>query len=363
MAKAGAMVVAVAMAGAMAVAVAMAVTEAVAVGLCFQVLWSKGKMKDNSQNLRCSQTDAPVLVYGSLNVDYVYRVPHFLQPGETLHSLDRNVYAGGKGLNQAVALRRAGAQVRFLGAVGSQDGQLLVDTLKNEDIDLSLLKVREDMASGHTFIQVDLNGQNCIMLYAGANHSHSRDEIVSALDGCARGSWAVVQNETNDVAFFVEQAAARGVNVAINVSPLGPQIDQIPLEKCRVIIVNEIEGAALSGHGADDNPDEMMASLRARFPNSLVVITLGTSGSLAADGNGDDSPVCCAAFKADAVDTTAAGDTFFGYFIKYLSCGNAVAESLTAASAASAIAVTRSGAAPSIPIAAETAAFLESHKQ
>ena len=121
------------------------------------------------QSKHCSKTAAhaaaeqhsspKILVFGSLNVDYVYEVPHFLQPGETLSSTSRHVYAGGKGLNQAVALSKAGGNVSFSGAIGTVDGAILLETLRSNNINSQNVKQLTDVPSGHTFIQVDAHGQ------------------------------------------------------------------------------------------------------------------------------------------------------------------------------------------------------------
>ena len=113
---------------------------------------------------------AKILNYGSLNIDYVYEVPHFVTPGETLQSKGRSIFAGGKGLNQAVALARAGGDVYHAGAVGKADGQILINVLTENKINSDFLKQRDE-ASGHTIIQVDDNGQNCIILYGGSNQT------------------------------------------------------------------------------------------------------------------------------------------------------------------------------------------------
>lgn len=119
---------------------------------------------------------AKILNYGSLNIDYVYEVPHFVTPGETIQSKGRSIFAGGKGLNQSVALARAGGDVYHAGAVGKADGQILINVLTENKINSDFLKQR-DVASGHTIIQVDDNGQNCIILYGGSNKTITTEDI------------------------------------------------------------------------------------------------------------------------------------------------------------------------------------------
>ena len=302
-----------------------------------------------------------LLVFGSLNVDFVYQVPHFVQPGETLLSTGRQVFAGGKGLNQAVALAQAGGQVYFDGAVGQDDGAILLNVLDEKHIDTTHVKKRAQEPSGHTFIQVDSKGQNCILLYGGANQSHTKAEIDACLAQFSAGDYLVVQNETNEVAYMIEQAADLGLKVCINASPLDDKVFAMPLERCAYIIVNEIEGAALVGMDAAADPYEMLAQLKAKFTASTILLTLGSKGSLLAP-QGSAKIYACKAFKVQAVDTTAAGDTFLGYFVEQMSEGITPEVALQRATAASAIAVTRKGASPSIPAIAEVLDFLQCHE-
>lgn len=303
---------------------------------------------------------AKLLVYGSLNIDYVYQMPHFVQPGETLLSLSRQEFAGGKGLNQAVALAKAGGNVYFEGAVGKNDGALLLQVLKDNHIDLTFVKERDNMASGHTVIQVDPHGQNCILLYGGANHSHSKEEIDTCLSTFASGDYLVLQNETNDVAYIMAQAAAKGLKVCVNASPLNQAIFEMPLEKCEFIIVNEIEGSALVEEKEDADPYLILSKLKAKYPQSSFVLTLGSKGSLLSMAQ-QDAVIACKAYKVQAVDTTAAGDTFLGYFVEQISSNVEPQIALQRATAASAIAVTRKGAVPSIPAIEEVLAFVKEH--
>lgn len=304
---------------------------------------------------------AKLLVYGSLNIDYVYQVSHFVQPGETLLSSKRDVFAGGKGLNQAVALARAGGNTFFAGAVGQDDGKLLLNTLKECGVDTSNVQSRPNEASGHTFIQVDASGQNCILLYGGANRSNQKSELDAVLSSFGAGDYLVLQNETNDVDYIMHKAAERGMNVCLNASPLDDAIFKMPLELCKYIIVNEIEGAALVDEKEDTDPYIILDKLTAKYPNSSILLTLGSRGSVLAVC-GSSERIACRAFKVSAVDTTAAGDTFLGYFIEQLSVGTEPKLALQRATAASAIAVTRAGATPSIPLLDEVLQFVESHE-
>ena len=142
-----------------------------------------------------------ILNFGSLNIDYVYSVPHFVMPGETLAAIERNVFAGGKGLNQSVAAARAGGNIYHAGAVGKDDSKVLTDTIAANKINDKFL-MRRDSPSGHTFIQVDAKGQNCILLYGGANQSITCDEIDAALSFFDKGDYLILQNEINKIALL-----------------------------------------------------------------------------------------------------------------------------------------------------------------
>ena len=301
---------------------------------------------------------ARILDFGSLNIDYVYGVSHMVVPGETLAARDRSVYPGGKGLNQAVALARAGAQVWLAGMVGPE-GDVLLDVCRAANVSVEHVR-RTETATGHTIIQVDATGQNAILLYGGANRQVGEsfaDEVLAHFDA---GDYLVLQNETNDVAYIMAQAAAKGLKVCVNASPLNQAIFEMPLEKCEFIIVNEIEGSALVEEKEDADPYLILSKLKAKYPQSSFVLTLGSKGSLLSMAQ-QDAVIACKAYKVQAVDTTAAGDTFLGYFVEQISANVEPQIALQRATAASAIAVTRKGAVPSIPAIEEVLAFVKEH--
>jgi len=300
-----------------------------------------------------------ILDLGSLNVDYVYRVDSFLAPGETKAALSRAVHAGGKGLNQSVALARAGAQVFHAGKLG-QGGDILRETLSEAGVDISLLR-RSDLPTGHTFIQVDAAGQNCILLYGGANRDLSREDIESFLAPFGPGDLVLLQNEINEVALAMRLAKERGLQIAFNPSPMEESVRNYPIELVDFFILNEVEAFSLTADRGTD-PENAIAALLQRSPNAAVVLTLGAEGSIYARGGLGDRPrsgerIRQAAYRVQAQDTTAAGDTFTGYFLAALAEGQTPAAALDLASKAAAICVTRRGAAPSIPSRAEVEAF------
>lgn len=287
-----------------------------------------------------------VLNFGSLNIDHVYQVPHFVRPAETLACADYAQFAGGKGLNQSVALARAGVRTAHAGKIGA-DGAFLEETLRLAGVDTRFL-IHGEQPTGHAIIQVDRNGQNCILLYPGANRAVTREEIRNVLDQQSHGSWLLLQNEINEIPFLMREAKARGLLIAINPAPCAPEVADYPLELADVLFVNEIEAAQLSG--SEGSPDAVLDILTARYPESEIVMTLGGDGACYAKG-ADRFHVPSPDVKV--VDTTSAGDTFSGYYLAAKLRGFSPERTMELAALAGSIAVSRAGAAVSIPSAEE----------
>lgn len=292
-----------------------------------------------------------ILNFGSLNIDFVYTVDHFVAKGETLSSKALNVYPGGKGLNQSLALRRAGTNVHHAGQVG-EDGTFLRQMLADAGVDVSGISVSSSTRTGNAIIQNDSSGDNCILLYGGANRAISRHTIDSVLSGYSQGDWLVLQNEINDLPYIIEQAKERGMTIALNPSPVDEVLDEIDLNAISLFVLNEVEAAALVGDTDDSEP--LLEGMRRKFPHAQVALTLGEKGAQFASGNKTHSQ---SAFDVAVVDTTAAGDTFTGYLIAELAGGAGPSHALRIASAAAALAVTTPGAAPSIPHRNQVEAF------
>lgn len=282
-----------------------------------------------------------VLCFGSLNVDHVYAVSHFVQAGETLSSTTLHSGCGGKGLNQTIALARAGVPVRHAGLVGAED-TLLRPLLCENGVDTTFVRTAA-VPSGHAIIQVDAEGQNCILLYSGANHALTSEFIREVLDTLEPGDILLLQNEVNRVDELIREGAARGLRIAFNPAPITPELAQVPMELVEWLFVNETEGAALSG---ETESARVMAALRQKYPRTTVVLTLGGDGVLAE--NAQES-VQQPALSVPVVDTTAAGDTFVGYFLAAVRAGADLTAALQIATTASALTVSRAGAAGSIP--------------
>ena len=289
---------------------------------------------------------------GAMFIDYTYDVKEFVQAGQTIQSLGRSMNAGGKGLNQSIALGRAGADVSLVGIIG-EEGAFLHDLVAEAGVDTRWVRVA-DVPNGHTIIQRNAQGENCIILSGGASLTFENSFVDEVLDSFAPGDWVLLQNEVNCTAHAIEAARERDMRVVLNPSPADEVLLSCPLEKVDCFILNEGEAAELSGHGPGAAED-LLAAMRGRFPGAEIVLTLGGDGSMAVSGG---EVVRQQAFTVPVVDTTGAGDTFTGYYLAERARGSTLSRALEVASAASAIAVTRAGAAPSIPTMAEVEEFL-----
>ena len=292
-----------------------------------------------------------VLSIGSLNLDYVYSVPHFVQPGESLIATETAVKAGGKGLNQALALARAGLSVAHVGCIG-HEGKVLRELLVANGVDTTRVEEVE-VAQGTAFIQVDGKGQNCIVVYPGSNQALTEAQVDEALGKLDADDYVVMQNETSCVAHILDECARRQLRVVFNPAPYSADIAAMDLSAVTWLVVNETEAAGLTGSA---DPDEAWTVLHDTWPHLGLVVTLGSKGSVAFTG---DKRKKQAAYAVETVDTTAAGDTFIGYFVAGLVDGLSLSTCLRQASCAAALACTRPGAAPSIPLAHELRALME----
>lgn len=285
-----------------------------------------------------------VLNFGSLNIDYVYDVDNFVRKGETISSKGLNVFCGGKGLNQSVALARAGAEVYHAGMIG-EDGKFLLDFLKNSGVNIDNVLIRNDIRSGNAIIQRDSSGDNCIILFAGANRSITREYVDKVLEKFERGDYIVLQNEISELPYIVETAHKIGMKIVLNPSPMDEKIEELNLTYIDYFLLNEMEALKLSGIDGCDGK-KCMDELVDKYKQAGVLITLGDKGAIYSDG---DIFVEQGVVKTEVVDTTAAGDTFTGYFVNGILGGKEIKEAINEATIAASIAVSRIGAAPSIP--------------
>ncbi len=282
-----------------------------------------------------------VLNFGSLNYDYVYQVDHIMLPGETQTSKGRETFCGGKGLNQSVALAKAGVEVYHAGSIG-EDGKALRDCMKENGVKDDLVRTIPG-ASGHTVIQIDRKAENCILLYPGTNRMQDGKFVDQVLEGFGKGDYLLLQNEINELPYIVDQAYEKGMTVVLNPSPFDDYLKDCDLGKIGIFIMNELEGEAITG---EKEAEKILDRMEQNYPNAEVVLTLGKEGAVyLTKGQRYTQGI----FAVKAVDTTAAGDTFTGYFIAGKINGLSPSDNLRRCAKASSITVSRNGAAPSIP--------------
>jgi ribokinase len=209
------------------------------------------------------------------------------------------------------------------------------------------VKVAES-ATGHAIIQVVPSGENAIVLHGGANQSLSESDIACAISSCSAGDYLLVQNETNAVAEVIRNGSERGLRVVFNPAPMDSAVLNYPLECVDVFILNETEAEGLTGKIA---PEDVRIAIHKQFPHAATVLTMGSHGAMYFDS---DSLHHQSAIAVNAVDTTAAGDTFIGYFLAELMRSGDPARALFLGCHAAAICVTREGASDSIPLRRET---------
>ena len=306
-----------------------------------------------------------VLNIGSLNLDYVYQVPHFLRGGETVAAYRRSLHVGGKGLNQSVALARAGIASSHAGIVGG-DGEQLKNFLEAEGVNVAGIEVRADEPSGHTVIQISPEGENAILYYPGTNTCLSREFVKNAMKDLKKGDILLLQNETNCISDAIEIALEKELRVVFNPAPFDRSVPLLPLNRTAALILNEGEARGLysmdkkAAESLDDL--ELVTALGDRYPNTTLLITLGERG-VAVRIPGQPAKLFPAYRVEAVVDTTAAGDTFTGYAVRALTlawnaeekgesperCRAILEDGIKYAVTAAAIAVTRAGAAESIP--------------
>ncbi|AOT69664.1 ribokinase [Geosporobacter ferrireducens] len=292
-----------------------------------------------------------ILNFGSLNVDYIYEVEHFVLPGETISSKHLTVTSGGKGLNQSIALAKAGMMPFHAGAIGKADQDMFIGLLNNSGVNTDYIKILPE-PSGHAIIQVDQNGQNCIILHGGTNQQINGEFVDRVLEHFNSGDILLLQNEIASIPYMMERAHEKGMRIYFNPSPANQKLYDYPMDYVDTLILNEVEGEQLTG---EKNVNDIIAHLLKKYPEMKIVLTLGERGVEYAD---KDRREYHGIYENKVVDTTAAGDTFTGYFIGSIAKEMDIKEALKYASAAAAIAVSKLGAACSIPSLEEVEDFL-----
>lgn len=285
-----------------------------------------------------------------MNIDYTYQVDHMVRPKETLSSRGRAVYCGGKGFNQSISLARAGIEVYHAGMIGEEGGRFLEEFATN-GVDSSLVWKKEG-ASGHAIIQVTPEGENSILLYKGANWMNTPEQMKEVFSHFSERDWVLFQNEINLLPEMLEEAERKGMKIILNPSPCNEVIESCDLSGVSIFLVNEVEGAQMTGM---ESPEQILDEFQRRYPFSMVVLTLGEQGVICLYG---EKRVRIPAYEVKLADTTAAGDTFTGYFLAALLKGSALEDALRMGCAASALAIQKNGAASSIPKLQDVVKFL-----
>ena len=294
-----------------------------------------------------------IIVFGSINIDLVANVARIAAPGETVLSPSYAVIPGGKGANQALAARRAGARVRLAGAIGRDGfGQQALALLRADGVDISAV-AQVDAPTGAAFIAVDAAGENAIIVAAGANGLARASQIGTI----GAGDILLLQREVPDAqgmaaAFMARQAGAK---VILNLAPAGYVSDEY-LSLVDVLVMNEHEALALGAmHGMHQAAPDEVAAMLDREMDLSAIVTLGAAGAMAWHLG---QRLAFAAPKVDAVDTTAAGDAFVGAFAAALAAGAELALALRHGLAGGSLACLTHGAQPSLPSAQAIAGML-----
>ena len=290
-----------------------------------------------------------IIVIGSSNVDMVVRTSHLPAPGETILGGEFFMNQGGKGANQAVAIKRLGGNLIFMAKLGNDVlGRQSVGYFKKEGIDTRYIDLDEDSASGVALISVDDHAENSIVVASGANMLLNEQDVDKMLEEMCEGDILLMQLEIplQTVEYAARKAFGKGVKVVLNPAPAR----SLPKELFRhlyMVTPNRIEAEMLTGIKiANDADVEKVAEEICAMGVKNVIITLGSKGCLIRE---EGVSYRIDAFKVEPVDTTAAGDTFNGALCVGLSEGMDLKQAAVMASKASSIAVTRMGAQSSIP--------------
>ncbi len=292
-----------------------------------------------------------IYVVGSLNMDLVIKAPFLPENGMTISGEGFMTNPGGKGANQAAAVGKLGGEAYMVGCVGEAFGDELKGTLKKYGVHTEYIEKKEGVSSGIAVIVV-VDGDNRIILDAGANAKVSEALIDEALTGAKPGDYLVSQLEIDlrTVEYALKKAKEKGMITLLNPAPAAKLGEEI-LKNCDYFIPNQSEAEFYTGiYPSDEASAKKCAEALAARGVKNVVVTMGAEGSACvADGKYYKAD----SFKAEAVDTTAAGDTYVGALATRLSEGAGIEEAMTFASKASSITVTRRGAQQSIPVRSE----------
>lgn len=298
-----------------------------------------------------------ITVFGSINMDLVATTPRLPKPGETVSGTGFATAAGGKGANQALAAKRAGASVRMVGAVGRDEfAAPALDLLEKAETDLSGV-ARVDGPTGTALILVGGDGENMIAVVPGANGTLSPGQAAEAVSGSKPGDILMLQLEVPaaSVKAALEAAKAHGVRTVLNTAPLIAEAADLA-KLADIVIANETEFELLVGREAltADQREQMLLQMHTET-GQILIITLGAEGVVAAEGGRLHRTK---GLKIEPIDTVGAGDTFCGYLAASLDSGLMLSEAIRRAAVAGSLACLKPGAQPSIPVSDEVAASL-----
>lgn len=295
----------------------------------------------NRHICRLKTNNMKILNFGSINIDYVYEVNNFVQPGETIASQQFQTYIGGKGGNQSTAIAKAGFQVFHAGNI-SETGNFIKTQLKKWGVNTDFIKT-VNTPTGHAIIQVNQQGENAIIIHGGANTTITSEQIEKTLAHFNEGDFLLIQNEINHIPLLIRKAKERGMIVVFNPAPMTKAVLNYPLELVDIFIINQTESEGLSNKKGIEN---ILNYLRNQFTAATFILTLGEKGSIFIN---EQQRIETRAKKVTVEDTTAAGDTFIGYFLAEIAKGKPTEIALKTATKAAAISVSRKGGALSIP--------------
>ena len=282
---------------------------------------------------------------GSINIDHLYMLERIPKPGETLSSLETHITIGGKGLNISVAAHRSGADVRHIGVVGSAD-PFVLDMIAGLGLGSTLIS-QVDVQTGHAVIYVDENSENSIVVHGGANLCFSESQIRTALSSAQPNDWLVLQNETNANEIGISIAREKGMKIALVAAPFNAKTMPEQIKKVDLVSMNKTESELF---------EVICATSIGNLKSIDFLITYGADGAVFLS---DGVAQRIAAHKVHSIDTTGAGDTFFGVFMAHYTRRGCVETALQKANAAAAIIVQRRGVASVVPSQKEIDTFLE----
>ena len=281
-----------------------------------------------------------ILNFGSINKDYVYSVNKFVDPGETIKTNDFKEFLGGKGLNQSVAVSRSGSKIYHAGCINRKDENIKKQLIEWRVDTSNIYNV--DEPTGHAIIQVNSYGENSILIHGGANLKITSKQIDQTISKFGEDDILIIQNEINKVPEIIDRAYYQKMKIIFNPAPFSGEVLGYPFKKINTLIYNEFEGIGLSGK---NKIQDIKMELLEKFPMVNHIITLGEKGSIYFNHKEE---ITVSAEKVNTVDTTAAGDTYVGYFISSLTKKLGIKECMEKATKAAGITTENVGGATSI---------------